>query len=154
MYCGVCQYSWCWTCGFESYNWFHKIQGNGFFCDCVNALAYGFEVKIHWIFRVILSILAIAFMPVIGLFALVFVYIADMNGGRHAMLVFDCARGCNCCVWLLVFPLGLAWMLTVLALAIAVSSVIIAIAVGPAYLLLFLVLIMSPIRFFCCPKRK
>ena len=37
MSCGVCGHSWCWVCGFESYNCWHKLAGDGALCELINS---------------------------------------------------------------------------------------------------------------------
>ena len=154
MYCGVCQYSWCWTCGFASYNWFHKIQGSGLFCDCVNGLAFGFDMKIHWFFRLILSILCVGLMPVIGIGAGVFIIIEEFGGDKCFSAFNFCYTDYNCFFKLLFSPFLLSYWIFILALQLTISTIIVAILIIPAYILLFIIFIIIPIRFLCCPKRK
>ena len=158
MHCGVCGYSWCWTCGFESYNWFHTIQMKGFFCECVNGLAFGFGMEVHWVFRFILSILCITFMPLIGIVAFTCLIFADFGGEKMFFAFNDCLRGVTCCKFIILSPIlitvYLSWYLFVLALFIGISVIVVALGIVPAYLLLFTVSVIIPIRFLCCPKRK
>lgn len=158
MYCGVCQYSWCWTCGSASYNWFHKIQGSGFFCDCVNGLAFGFDVKIHWALRLLLSLLCIAFMPIIGIIAFTVLIFADLGGDKCFFAFNRCIKNKSRCCLIFSSPFIIVWYtfwyLFVLALFVSCSTLVVALAVIPAYVLLFAIFIIIPIRFLCCPKRK
>jgi len=44
MYCNTCHYNFCWTCGFESNGWFHKLQidtnETGALCVLVNNVTH------------------------------------------------------------------------------------------------------------------
>ena len=66
MYCPICQYSWCWTCGLPNYNhWFHNLTG-GVPCNIINSFIFGFETGMHWILRILIAIGAIVLSPLVG----------------------------------------------------------------------------------------
>ena len=90
MYCTVCSHNWCWTCGFPEKHFFHSVMFGGFLCGALNAFSFGFEVKIHWTLRLIITILAITFAPVIfligSLIAFFVVYMESIQYGETRLL--------------------------------------------------------------------
>lgn len=76
MECGVCNYSWCWSCGLSTDSLFHEFTFEGKFCEFINYQVFGFDndgiFKHKWLW-IPVGILAIALVPPLSfLFALVF----------------------------------------------------------------------------------
>ena len=72
MNCYVCNYNFCWTCGFESDSFFHKIQidtsETGFLCVLVNKFTHNEGMRNEmWIknmfIRYLLSFIAFLILP-------------------------------------------------------------------------------------------
>ena len=157
MSCGVCGYSWCWTCGFASYNWFHAIQfKEGIFCDLINTFSYGFgfKIHIHWTIRLLATLIGLALMPAIffiGCVVAYFVWTAEEFAytgcfcGYHRL---GCASKVVC------FPVCFTWWLILLCLAIISAAVVTGLAAGPAYLIIIIIFMISIARFFCGSKKS
>ena len=115
-------------------------------------------MKIHWAFRLVLSILCIALMPLIGIVVLIFLMFDEFGCGRIFKMFNYCLHGISSCRMILLFPIiipfYLTWYILVFAFAVACSVLVVAVGIIPAYLMLFIVSVITPIRFFCCPKRK
>ena len=153
MQCGVCGYQWCWTCGFPKDSWFHKLQfGVGILCIALNHLTFGFDVKIHWFFRIFISIGVFILMPVFGIIGFTIFYFAEMGGSR-CIGHFN-PKGGSCCCWIVSLPFLLIWYVFVLTLVVAVNTIIMCFLIIPLYVIFILIIFIAPIRFFCCSKRK
>jgi hypothetical protein len=63
MNCGICNYNWCWTCGFEVDHFFHKLT-NEVFCDFINFFNHDFPISIHWTLQILLFLIIFALWPV------------------------------------------------------------------------------------------
>ena len=71
MECAVCNHKWCWVCGLDPYNQFHKIQfGEGLLCEMINSITIG-DGFLHWSIRWLLTILGIVTAPVVMFFLMI-----------------------------------------------------------------------------------
>ena len=43
MTCEICNYVWCWICGYEETAWFHRITGQASLCQNFNYGVFGFD---------------------------------------------------------------------------------------------------------------
>ena len=163
MYCNICQHSWCWTCGYPDSHFFHGKLFNGFFCELINAFTFGFEFndkkcKIHWFFRLLLSLIGIVFAPIVALVGGMIGYFALICDQ------LDYGEGCTFCwcvptpslrwwnFWFLI-PLILVNYLFFFALWMA--GVCIAIALGTIPFYIGLLIVMTPILCrWCCQSKK
>jgi len=64
MKCTVCNYEWCWACGFSLNSQFHNvimIKG----CNYLNMFA--FERKIHWTLKLLILFISLLIWPALML---------------------------------------------------------------------------------------
>lgn len=108
MNCAICGHSWCWTCGFPEKHWFHTVLFGGILCQLFNTFTFGFELKIHWIFRLIITVLAIGLGPAIFMIGVIIgfpVWIFDdweYKGLNAVLCCFKCPKNIilACFFWL------------------------------------------------------
>lgn len=172
MNCYVCKYNFCWTCGFASDSFFHKIQldtsETGFLCVIINKITHNEGIREEmWIknmfIRYVLSLIAVLVLPglmlalalIVGALCLPFLPI-------YYYFVFtseccECFDQINKCIsifvqiliLILVYPLILA-IFVVLA---AISIVLAALAFVLFYLV-FIVLMFRMLFMHCCRSKK
>lgn len=96
MYCPICNFNWCWTCGFSRQHAFHQsiFFFYGFFCQIMNYFSFGFinQKKCHWTCRYLITLLMIPTAPVwVMLIAVVvFFYITILDEYSTMPLLLIC----------------------------------------------------------------
>ena len=148
MSCGVCNYYWCWVCGFGCGNWWHKLAGDGALCEFINSSIN--ENRCWSIFPKCIT-LTVAFLililaPILALVPCIFVaaYQMSYNCFRFKLCKYPCIK--NCLAVLLYFVLFLPLSAVFFSIAAAV--------LGPFYYLFVVTLIIIMIfRWIIGSKR-
>lgn len=164
MECTVCNYKWCWICGFRTAHWFHTVQmGEGaVLCQFLNGITFGFEARLHWSLRLLLTLLVVPIMPVVlyfifGAFSIGVLYgFEDDTEPTWLCLLHRPLRMKACWARALMFILLLPIRVTIFVLITvaiyAVYTVPLALSIVPYYLLLLFLMFRVPYRW--CMKSK
>ena len=162
MNCSVCKYSWCWICGFKSYNWFHKLQPeDGILCEFFNSAVSGREEgdKECWdVFPKFVVVLFLFVMLLIGPLLALTPFILFIS-----VELYDAFMRCHCCKSLrknrcccklfsillkIIFFLGICLPLALIGVPVAA-----AIAALPYYLFIFSMAFIMFFRWICKSKK-
>jgi hypothetical protein len=158
MYCSICSYSWCWTCGFGERHFFHRAFFGGVICQLFNAFSFGFELPIHWSLRLIGSILAFFLGPVIFIIGSIISYFAllceKMEYSEMPLLFCISPPKSTCLLISVYFPLVFIQILIGLCLWIAGACIILVIGVVPFYLCFIIVGSRILVRFCLFSKKN
>lgn len=133
-----------------------------FLCQFVNGITFGFEARIHWSLRLILTLIVVPTMPVVlylifAIFSVGFLYGAD-DGPEPTYLCLLCrplrvrARWAQVLMFLLLLPIRITLFLLVAAVIFAVYTIPLALSIVPYYLLLVFLIFRIPYRW--CVKSK
>ena len=129
MNCGVCHYSWCWTCGLKSDSTFHH-----FIIPCcvfINAFVFGFEmdIRIHWFFRLILCLILLPILIIIGYLAvIVYSFIGPLYLVTELLPYRRLGRKVGKCIaFLILLPFNLALSAIGIGLALGLGTLLYAI---------------------------
>ena len=160
MYCILCNHSWCWACGYPNDNWFHTITGDGLACGIINGLVFGFELEIHWFFRLLLFILGIALFPVVSYLTVIGMIILSIypcfHGGYNNERILICIPICgihNCFTLIFIWiPLYIIEFAIILTLGILLGSILFVLLLVLVVFIILLLLIRLP--YWWCVKNK
>jgi hypothetical protein len=150
MYCPICNHSWCWSCGFPSYSWFHTISVDGMVCKFINSFIFGFQDRLHICLKIPLAILAIILGPPVSLICA----IGYMGGGAVyvASQCFPWRNRWSCCTKTLVIPIILIQI--VVAFAIGICLGVVGWSLGAALFLLVLLIVLIRVPYQWCLKSR
>ena len=164
MECSMCNYRWCWICGFSEDSCFHKSQfGIALGCQLFNLISFGmFEGsdddnqfaacygKLHWTLRFLFSLLFFATAPVIFFvgFTVSFLYGVCDNGCFSTVVksMWKC-----CCI--LSIPFIIVWPVFLIAVSITGSALIVALCIVPFYFFVILILVRMIFVWCLCSKK-
>ena len=161
MNCPICLHDWCWTCGYPSDHLFHSYWFfGGVLCQLFNAVSFGFEMPIHWVFRFLLTILSIPLAPVIflvGCAIAFFVFLCEE--WRHSCLtrLFCCIESDRLSCWkLCIFwlPCFFVQMIIMFGFWMVGACILLALFIVPFYLTLIVLCLRLLFRWCCCSKRR
>lgn len=160
MNCLVCNYSWCWTCGFHRNHWLHKVAFGGVFCELFNAFSLGFALEKlgkfnHWTLRFLLTLLGVCLAPIIFIVITWFIFYKEIwRYGRKSKKLFFCIP-CpkEFCLYKLLWLVLMTLQVLILFILYTVAMVIVlALMIAPFYLFLVIYLFILMFRFCCQPK--
>lgn len=164
MSCSMCKYEWCWTCGFDRTNWFHKLTLDGFFCAMMNSWGFGFECNIHWSFRLIITVTMLLLSPVIfyllsvfGCTALIYRYGCDKGRKLFFCVKRDCPGSQTRCIKVVGIVLALSFLFLIefcliFSVAAAVGTIIYALLIVP--IVIFEIFFLLRILYQQCLRSK
>lgn len=162
MYCSICNYNWCWTCGFAVDHWFHNsiFFFQGFFCRLHNLHFFGFEDQkwCHWSIRWSLSLLMVPTAPVwlLGWALIQFVFLTILNEYAKMPFLLLCIQPPrnSTLYWYVYFPLHSVQYLVMLGVWMAAAAVVEAVLIVPFYVIWLIVGLRIFFRFCTCKKFK
>ena len=143
----------------------HFLQGgdSAALCLFLNSITFGFEVKIHWTLRILISVLVIPTMPLILYVFFSCLMIAIIYGLDNIMdpkyaCLACCDRPQNKCLYylfnLVLLPFRITVFLTIVAVIFSLFTIPTILLAPIYYLLLLLVLFRILCRWICCCGSK
>jgi hypothetical protein len=177
MNCYVCKYNFCWTCGFASDSFFHKMQldtsETGFLCVIINKITHneGFREEM-WIknmfIRYFLSLIALLVLPSILLalaitvgviclpFAPVYYYFVYFVKCCSFCFDIDYWDECKCiCVIINMIFLILTYpFILAVFIIIGAGAVVLAVLAFVLFYIVLLILVFRMIFMHCCRSKK
>ena len=160
MWCAMCDYRWCWVCGFQEDSCFHQFQfGGALICQFLNAITFGFSeedhgCKMHWTIRYFLTLLWIATAPATFFIGLTitgwyFIFGCDDSNNCYRRFVKDTWK--HLCIFGL--PIIIVWSLFLFVIAFPLAAIIVALGIVPFYVAVVIVFFRIVFLWCLCSKK-